>query len=177
MQSSVADAAASYMALTTSMMSMSADIVTSFMSGFAKPVAGPAPEPVEARVPAPLRTRSWYRQPDLDPFGLTAWTRMWQPSSDPFGWKGGMMSAWTPGVVAPVLPVVPLETWALAFPAYWNVLPTSSFLPATGLTNYPAAIFSAYRSDGGHAVAQIMIDTMTTAAKVSSALAPTPRWH
>ena len=167
MQTSVADATASYMALTTSMMSMSAGIMTSFMSGLLQPAVTE-----HAR-----RTRSWYRQPDSDPFGLSAWTRMWQPTSDPFGWKGGLMSAWTPGVVAPVLPVVPLETWALAFPAYWNVLPTSSFLPATGLTNYPTAIFSAYRSDGGHAVAQIMIDTMTTAAKVSSALAPTPRWH
>lgn len=167
MQTSVADATASYMALTTSMMSISADIMNSFVSGFLQP---PASKP-------PQHTRSWYRQPDVDPFGLQAWTKMWQPPSDPFGWKGGMMAAWTPAVVVPAMPVMPLQTWALAFPAYWNVLPTSSFLPATGLTNYPAAIFSAYRSDGGHAVAQIMIDTMATAAKVSSALAPTPRWH
>jgi hypothetical protein len=156
------DAALAYAQASTASMALSANMAQEFW-GTALKVSTP---PVAT---SPLRAKSWYRAPASNPFDPATWVPGWR-SGDPWGLRGSTLRAWTnsvaaqswPGFKAPS-PV--LDMWTVALPAFWSQAP-SIMTPVAAMSNYPAAVFSAYRSDSGHAVAQIICETMVAAAKM-----------
>lgn len=126
--------------------------------------------------------RSWYRKPVDHPFEvMMSWFNptMTQPAN-PFGWfaagdwtRSPMMPTMMPPMLAPMIaPMMPSMGWpaypqAFDFNKFWAALqlmmaaaPVQQAVSevAAKMTNSP--VFATYRSEGGHAVAQIAMRSL-----------------
>ena len=114
--------------------------------------------------------RSWYRPPVAHPFDIswfslpTAFPMTWtQPTAMPFD-NAAMWSAFQPWQAWATLLRSPFMTYPVqaAAPAWWTAFAAPPAPPARPRT--PQAAFATYRSESGHAVAQVTFPNDVVAA-------------
>jgi hypothetical protein len=156
----------------------------SLWSQSAENVVPPAPPAATRAAATPQRGRSWYRAPSQSPFEFgsawpagilplpfaSGWPKMLPPMSL-FAWPGpaglpSLLQSWTTMMAAGMsaFPLGQSFDWRAfglpGLPRFWGGLPFLEALPA----REQSAPFSVYRSNGGHAVAQVTFPNQVIAA-------------
>jgi hypothetical protein len=176
------DAALGYMTASTSAALDMANQTLSFWSQSPENVVLPASSATTKPAVSAARSRSWYRAPSQSPFDFGSagpagnlpipFTSGWPvmgPSISLFSWPGAptlpcLLQSWaTMAAAAGMLfspPRLALDWRTFGLPWFWNSLP----LPGSSPAREQPTPFSVYRSDGGHAVAQVTFPNQVIAA-------------
>ena len=119
----------------------------------------------------PHRGRSWYRAPYRSPFDPAFWLTPGHPVDHAASWlaPAAGFSAMLPRAAVPGFAASQQQDWLSAWSPPWlrpfmQPPHVEASAAATNVMDFSGA-YSAYRSAGGHAVAQIAQDVMTAAQR------------